>query len=120
MRFIIGPELFWLILYIIATIIAKGNAPPTKAMDDFIESCWYWIPLISTLIFALWYIPTVEKNWLLLRVWIVGLVGGHFVLEKAVSAYGKQGPGIGMAYLAGLLFIFIILIVGSIFIKIKF
>ena len=62
MRFIIGPELFWLILYIIATIIAKDNAPPTKAMDDFIESSWYWIPLISTLIFALWYIPVVEKK----------------------------------------------------------
>ena len=120
MRYFIGPELFWLILYIVATIIAKDNAPPTKAIDDFIENCWLWIPAISTLVFALWYIPVVEKNGLLLRVWIVGLVGGHFVLEKTVSAYGKQGPGIGMAYLAGLLFIFILLIAGSIFIKIKF
>jgi hypothetical protein len=60
----------------------------------------------------------VEKNWLLLRVWIVGLVGGHFVLEKALSAYSTQGPGIGMGYLAGLMLLFFILVLGTVVVKI--
>jgi len=62
----------------------------------------------------------VEKDWLLLRVWVVGLVGGHFVIERALSAYSTQGPGIGMAYLGSLMLEFAVLIVGSVFVKIKF
>lgn len=119
-RYILGPELFWLLLYVSAGIIAKANIPPSKAMDDFIENLWFWIPAVSLLVFGLWWIPSVEKNWLLLRVWIVGLIGGHFVLEKALSAYSNQGPGIGMGYLAGLIFLFVLLVVGSIIIKIIF
>ncbi|MBC7569934.1 MAG: hypothetical protein H7319_09405 [Spirosoma sp.] len=119
-RFLPGPELFWLLLYAAASFLEKANTPPSNAVDDFIESLWFWIPVASLLIFGLWWIPSVEKNWLLLRVWIFGLLGGHLVLEKALSAYSTQGPGIGMGYLAGLILLLVFLVVGSIFIKIKF
>ncbi len=119
-KYLLGPELFWLLMYLAATVVGKMNTPPTQAMDDFIENLWLWIPAVSLLVFGLWWMPSVEKNWLLLRVWIFGLVGGHFVLEKALSAYSTQGPGIGMGYLAGLIFLFIALVAGSIFIKIRF
>lgn len=119
-RYLLGPELFWLLLYVAAIFIGKANTPPTKAVDDFIEYLWFWIPVLSVFVFALWWIPLVEKNWLLLRVWILGLIGGHFVLEKALSAFSKQGPGIGTAYLCGLIFIFVLLVIGSIVVKIKF
>jgi hypothetical protein len=119
-RYLIGPELFWLLLYIAAMSIGKANTPPVKAIDDFIETLWFWIPAVSVLVFALWWIPSVEKNWLLLRVWIFGILGGHFVLEKALSAYSNQGPGIGMGYLTGLIFIFVFLVIGTIIIKIIF
>lgn len=119
-RYFLGPELFWLLLYIAAVFIGKANNPPSKEMDDFIETLWFWIPAVSVLVFSLWWIPSVEKNWLFLRVWLFGLLGGHFVLEKALSAYSNQGPGIGMGYLAGLLFLFVLLVVGSLIIKIIF
>jgi hypothetical protein len=45
-------------------------------------------------------------------------VGGHFVLEKALSAYSTQGPGIGMGYLAGLMLLFFILVLGTVVVKI--
>jgi hypothetical protein len=61
-----------------------------------------------------------RKNWLLLRVWIFGLVRGHFVAEKTISAYGNQGPGSGMGYLAAMIFVFFWLLVGTVFIKIRF
>lgn len=119
-RFLLGPELFWLLLYTAATFLGKANTPPSKAIDHIIEYLWFWIPAASLLVFGLWWIPAVEKNWLLLRVWIFGLIGGHLVLEKALSAYSTQGPGIGMGYLAGLIFIFVFLVAGSVLIKIIF
>lgn len=120
LRYLIGPELFWLLMYIGAVFIGKMNKTPAHPMDDFIDKSYFWIPAISLLVFALWWIPPVEKNWLLLRVWIFGLIGGHFVLEKTISAYSNQGPGSGMGYLVGLILEFCFLVVGSIFIIIKF
>lgn len=120
MRYLIGPETFWLTLYATAVWIGKLNTPPTKAMDSFIENLWFWIPAVSVLVFGLWWVPSVEKNWLLLRVWICGLVGGHLVIERALRAYSEQGPGIGMGYLAGLMLEILVLIAGSIFVKIRF
>ena len=116
----VGPELFWLLLYAIAKLLSKINTAPKYPLDDFIDVLWFWIPAVSLLVFGLWWIPSVEKNWLLLRVWIVGIIGGHFVIEKAISAYSQQGPGSGMGYLAGMILLFVFLVVGSVFIKIRF
>ncbi len=120
MKYIIGPELLWLLAFGAAKLIAKANVPPSKAMDDFIEKSWFYVPLLVLFCFAMWWLPQVEKRWLLLRVWIACILGGHFVLEKIMSAYSTQGPGIGMGYLAGMLLLFFLLILGSIFILIKF
>lgn len=119
-RYLIGPELFWLLIYGVAVYVAKANTPPVKSVDNFIDQCWFWIPAVSMLVFGLWWLPSVEKNWLLLRVWLFGLIGGHFVLEKVISAYSTQGPGTGMGYLAGMIFLFVGLVVGSIIVLIRF
>jgi hypothetical protein len=112
--FIAGPELYWLLLYIVAVFIARANVPPQKALEQFIDTCWFWVPVMALLSFALWWCPAVEKDWLMLRIWLSGLVGGHFTMEKLMKAYSTQGPGVGMGYLAGLLFIFALLVVGSV------
>lgn len=65
-------------------------------------------------------VPAVEKRWLLLRVWVVCLVAGHFALDKGLGAYSEQGPGIGTAYILGILLLFGALIAGSIFVRIRF
>ncbi|MBK6889200.1 MAG: hypothetical protein IPH02_04570 [Sphingobacteriales bacterium] len=59
-----------------------------------------------------------RKNWLLLRIWIVGLVMGHFVLETLMKAFSKQGLGLAWVILPGIIFIGIVLIAGSIIVKI--
>ncbi len=117
MRFLIGPEIPWLLINLGALLLAKANVPPSKSIDNFIENCWFWIPLLALLTFALWWVPGVEKRWLLLRVWLVCLIGGHFALEQAMRGYSQQGPGIGMGYLAGMMFLFIVLVAGSIAVK---
>jgi hypothetical protein len=115
-----GPELIWLALYGIVSLIARANVPPDKAIDDRLEYLCYYVPLAAFLTFGLWYFPGVEKNWLLLRVWIACVFGGHYVLEKGLGAHSQQGPGIGTAYIVGMIFVFFALIVGSIFVKIRF
>ncbi len=120
MRFLLGPELFWLLLYFAAVFVGKMNTPPNHAIDSFIDTSWFYIPAFSLLVFGLWWIPAVEKDWLLLRVWIVGIVGGHFVLEKTFSSYSVQGPGSGMGYLVAMILEFVVLVLGSIIVKIRF
>lgn len=114
MRYLIGPELFWLLVYGAANLVAKANVPPSYPMDNFIETCWFWIPALSLLTFALWWAPGIGKDWLLLRVWIACIVGGHFALEKAISANSTQGPGAGTGYLAGMIFVVVFLIAGTV------
>ncbi len=121
MRYLLGPELLWLLFYGVAKLIAKANVPPSKQLDHFIDHSWFWVPFVCVAAsFALWWVPGVERQWLLLRVWVACLVGGHFVLEKIMGAYSQQGPGIGMGYLVGLILIGCFLVAGSIFVLIKF
>lgn len=120
MRLLLGPELIWLLLYGAAILVAKANVSPAYSLNSFIENCWFWIPVMAGLTFALWWIPGVEKNWLMLRVWVAGLAGGLLALEKVMKGYSEQGPGIGTAYIMGMIFLFIVLAAGSIFVKIKF
>lgn len=89
-------------------------------MDKWIDYAYFYLPLCSILIFSLWWFPMVEKNWLLIRVWLSGIIGCHFVLERVFKEYSIQGSGIGMAYIAGMLFEFIFLFIGSVFIKLRF
>lgn len=120
LKILIGPELCWIMLYLLSCVFAWTNKRSNFAYDDVIENVWFYIPLISTMIFALYWIPFVEKNWLLARIWISGIIMGHVVLETIMKAYGNQGPGIGMGYLAGMLLLFILLVVGSVVVKIIF
>ncbi|MBI1226530.1 MAG: hypothetical protein GC192_14950 [Bacteroidetes bacterium] len=120
MRYLIGPELLWMLAFGAAKLIANANVPPTKGMDDFIEKCYFYVPLLVIFCFAMWWLPSVEKKYLLPRVWVASLMGGHFVLEKILAAYSNQGPGISMGYLVGLIFLGFWLTVGTIIVLIKF
>jgi hypothetical protein len=118
---LIGPETLWMIFYAIVVLVIKVTSSPVKSMDSFWSSMAYIVPFILIpLTFLLYYFPGVIKDWLLLRIWIVGLVGGHFILNKSMLAYSEQGSGIGTAYLMGLIFVIVGLIAGSIWAGIKF
>lgn len=121
LHFLIGPELLWFFFYLVVLLVIKVSASPVKSMDDFWVSTAYLIPLILLpLTFLLYYVPGVIKDWMLLRIWIVGIIGGHFVLNRSLLAHSEQGPGVGTAYMMGIIFIIIILIIGSVWAKIKF
>ena len=118
--YLLGPELLWLLLYGLVSILAKANVPPSKSMDNLLHNLYLLIPLVALLVFSLWYFPAVEKDWLLLRVWIAGIIGAHYCLDKGLGAYSEQGAGIGTAYIVGIMIVFCVLVAGSIFVKLRF
>ncbi|HZV71190.1 MAG TPA: hypothetical protein VFG10_16665 [Saprospiraceae bacterium] len=120
-NYTIGPELLWACFYIIVALIIRITNSPIKSMDNFWVNTAFIIPLVLIpLTFGLYYIPGVLRPWLLLRIWIVGIIGGHLVLSRSLQAHSEQGPGVGTAYIMGMGFMFIMLIIGSIFAKIRF
>lgn len=120
-QLLIGPELLWLFFYLVVLAIIKATSSPIKSMDSFWLSTAYIIPLILIpLTFLLYYAPGVTRDWLLLRIWIVGIIGGHIVLNRSLLAHSEQGPGVGTAYMMGIIFLIIAMVAGSIWAKIKF
>ncbi|MEP6793985.1 MAG: hypothetical protein ABJB16_06645 [Saprospiraceae bacterium] len=120
-NYLIGPELLWVFFYMLVVILIKMTHAPIKSMDSFWVNTAFIIPLILIPVtFGLYYIPGVIRPWLLFRIWIVGIIGGHYVLSKSLSAHSEQGPGVGTAYIMGMGIIFIVLIIGSIFAMMKF
>ena len=121
LHFLIGPELLWVIYYILVVVFIKLSHSPVKSMDSFWLSMAYLIPLILLpLSFMLYYIPGVIRPWLLPRLWLAGIIGGHFVLNKALIAHSEQGPGVGTAYMMGMIILFIALVGCTIWAVIKF
>lgn len=120
-QLLIGPELLWFFFYLLVLFIIKTTSSPIKSMDDFWVSTAYIIPLILIpLTFMLYYVPGVIRDWMLLRIWIVGIIGGHIVLNRSLLAHSEQGPGVGTAYMIGMGLMIFTLIAGSIWAKIKF
>ena len=93
--YLLGPEIIWILLFGVVSIMAKATVPPTKSMDNLLENLFLFVPLAALLVFSLWYFPAAEKNWLLLRVWVAGVFGAHYVLDKGLGAHSEQGPGLG-------------------------
>ena len=120
-NYLLGPELLWVIFYILVVVIIKSTHSPVKSMDSFWVNMAFVVPLVLIpLTFGLYFIPGVVHKWLLLRIWIVGIIGGHYVLSRSLDAHSEGGPGVGTAYIMGMGIVFIMLIAGSIFALIKF
>lgn len=113
-KYLIGPELLWLLAYLAAYYIALPNRTPSKALEHFIDKGSFYVPLLVVLCFALYWVPVVEKSWFLVRIWIACLLGGILVLEKIFGSYNTNDPQSGLNNRVGMLIIFGLLVLGSI------
>ncbi len=119
--YLLGPELLWFLFYLLVVLFIKFSGAPDKSLDDYCINLAYLVPFVAVpLTFALFWVPGVERNWLLLRVLIACLFGAHFVLDRGLKAHSEQGPGVGTAYIMGMMFTLVVMVAGGIFIKIKF
>lgn len=120
-KWLLGPELLWIFCYLLVLLVIKMTGSPVKNMDKIWIKLAFWVPFVVVpLTFALWFFPAVERDWLMLRVWAAGLFGAHFVLEKGLNAHSEQGPGVGTAYIFGVIFVIFMLILGTVFVLILF
>ncbi len=120
-NFLIGPELLWIFFYMIVLLVIRMTNSPIKTMDSFWVNTAFMIPLVLIpLTFLIYFIPGSIHKWMLLRIWLVGIIGGHYVLNKSLQAHSEQGPGVGTAYIMGIGLVFIMLVAGTIFALIKF
>ncbi|MBU6340542.1 MAG: hypothetical protein KGS48_03515 [Bacteroidetes bacterium] len=110
-----GPELCWLAAIACAAWLAYANKPSGR-FDGWIENCAYLAPLIALGTFAFFLMPNVPHSALLLRIWIAALIGCHYFLNTALQGYSTQGPGIGTAYLVGFIYVFVALLIGTIWV----
>jgi hypothetical protein len=58
---------------------------------------------VIPLSFGLYWLPFENKKLLLIRLAISSILGSHLVLEKGPSAHSQQDPGVGTAYILGML-----------------
>ncbi len=117
----LGPELFWVILYFIILVCIKSTGAPIKSMDSVWLSLAYIVPLLLIpMSFGFYYVPGAIRPWLLPRIIISCIIGSHLLLDQALKAHSEQGPGVGTAYIMGMILAFVVLFIGSIWAVIKF
>jgi hypothetical protein len=117
---LLGPELFWCVLYLFLLLIIRLSHAPTSTMDAYWINVSYLYPLLFVpLSFGFYFISGVPKDYLMLRIWVSSIVAGHLLLNKALETHSVQGPGVGTAYIMGMLFAFIVLVIISIVIAFK-
>ena len=121
LQIFIGPELFWILMILLTRIGIKVSGAPSESMDSTLLAFTYIVPLVLIpLSFGLYYVPGCIRSWLLIRILVAGLIGSHCVLNDALLAHSRQGPGVGTAYIVGMLFGIMILIAGTVWALIKF
>jgi hypothetical protein len=120
-QILLGPELLWVLFYALIVLAIKVTGSPAKSMDPYWENLGWIVTLVFIpLTFALYWVPGVERSWLLLRVWIACVFGSNYVLEKGLGAHSEQGPGVGTIYIMVMILVLVLLVIGSIFVKIRF
>ena len=118
--FIVGPELYWVLIYAFIVFLIKTTNAPVKYMDDWWERLGFIVPLILIpLSFSLYWLPFIPKKLLLLRLIVSCMIGSHYVLDRGLHAHTEQNPGTGTIYLMGILFGLIVLAGMSIFLLFK-
>lgn len=116
-----GPELYWLAVYGLLRLTGKFTGSPHVKMNAFWEASWYWIPLVLVpASFMVYYITGVPRSFMWLRLLVFGMIGAHFTLSYTLGLHTEQGPGIGTAYIIGLILSMIVIIAGTIWALIKF
>ena len=120
-HFIPGPELLWILFYFVLIAIIKITHSPSESMNNiWINICYIYPFILIPLTFALYYFDPSPRSFLLLRIWLAAIIGGHFLIEKALDTHTTQGPGVGTAYIMGMIYGFIILGILSVVKLLKF
>lgn len=122
LKYLIGPELIWILACIWAGTVKKMNFARDGKYNTLIENWAMILPVIMIAITMLLFaIPVVPRKFLMLRISLVALIGTNFLMENILNAHTKGGPGVGTIYMVAYGFAFFAIVVAivmkAIFIK---
>jgi len=99
LRILIGPELYWILLYLGVRWLAARNLPPTASGNAALEwSVWLTATVGVVLSFAFLAVPGVNRSILLARLAVAGLIGLNAYAIAACEAikYPELGRDSGL------------------------
>ncbi|WP_395141186.1 hypothetical protein [Armatimonas sp.] len=90
---ILGPELLWLLFFLLSFWLASRNTPPTLTGNTFLErACVIGAFVAIALTFTVFFVPGVHRGWLLGRLIIAVMIGVNACLFKLIAGidYGDS------------------------------
>jgi len=124
---LLGPELCWLLAYGLALLLVAPNQPPTEAGNVRLESlAWYVLFAAIIVSFLPLYWSQSGLGWWMLRIGIAGLIGITSVATAfcaGIDYNDSRNSGVGtlwiMLVIFGAVFLFLAMIVVSLYIKFR-
>jgi len=108
LKYLIGPELIWIIAAVCARAVKNMQAAKAGQLNQWIEGYSVFLPVvILALTMCLYAFHDVPKNLLLLRISITAFFGTHFVIEPILNAHTEGGPGVGTIYMVAYILMFV-------------
>ncbi|RYU94395.1 hypothetical protein [Emticicia agri] len=115
LRYFIGPEILWLLAFICVRYLGKYNISMQGRYNDTIENMAYLVPLFLVITcMSIYGIAIAPKEFLLIRIIFVSIIGSHSVFSVCAESHTAGGPGAGMIYLVGICFTIVCLVIASI------
>ncbi|MGA0557711.1 hypothetical protein ACO2Q8_13735 [Larkinella sp. VNQ87] len=113
---LLGPELIWLLLSVLAHVLASRNQPTTEAGNDQLLTLAWVLPFGAILLsfISLAWAPG-NSWWWLLRIGLVGLFGLVYltnVLCGAIDYHDSRNSGVGTGFIMYVIFGGFFLLVG--------
>jgi hypothetical protein len=103
---LLGPELYWALVYAASHLFAARNYPPTPEGNAMLETMWWLFPLIAVpLSYAIYLAQNAASWWLLLRINIASIVGLTLCLHTITSAidyHDGRNAGVFAGFALGL------------------
>lgn len=125
--YILGPEMIWALLFVVASFLVAHNQPPTEAGSARLESLLWFFALGGILVsFAPLAWTTSGTWWMLLRIAVAGIIGLCVVVTRLCGGinYGdSRNSGVGAAFVLmislGLMLLLIGLAIAAVWILFK-
>lgn len=108
-RFLIllGPELLWVLFFLLSCWLSSRNSPATVAGNTFLErACIVGAVVAVALTFTVFLVPGVSRGWLLGRVILAVVIGVNACLFKLIDGidYGdSRNSGVMGLWMYGIL-----------------
>lgn len=113
LAYLAGPEIIWLVVYGVTSLLVARNQPPTLAGNQRLELIGWFLPVVSTLLSFALLAWAPGNRWLwLLRIVVVGGVAIVIVISTlcgGIDYKDSRNSGVGTAFVLFVMLGYIVL-----------